>query len=104
MKVNDDMQLFINAALGVIAFLGGIVMKVVWDAIGALRTSLKEMRDENTKLAGKVQAIEVLVAGTYIKRDEFEKLSQALFNKLDKIMEKLDAKADKVDCDRVHGK
>ena len=101
--MHDDTQLFINAALGVIAFLGGIVMKVVWDAIAALRTSLKEMRDEDAKLAGKVQAIEVLVAGTYIKRDEFEKISQALFNKLDKIMEKLDSKADRADCDRFHG-
>jgi len=101
--MDQDTQLFINSALGVIAFLGGIVMKVIWDAIGTLRTSLKEMRDEDAKLAAKVQSIEVLVAGTYIKRDEFEKLSQAIFNKLDKIMEKLDAKVDRNECERFHG-
>lgn len=104
MKMTDDTQLFINAALGVIAFLGGVVMKVVWDAIGTLRNSLKEMRDEDAKLATKVQSIEVLVAGTYIKRDEFEKLSQALFSKLDKIMEKLDHKVDRNECERFHDK
>jgi hypothetical protein len=102
--MDQDTQQFVNSALGVIAFLGGIVMKVIWDAIGALRTSLKEMRDEDAKLASKVQSIEVLVAGTYIKRDEFEKLSQAIFNKLDKIMEKLDAKVDRNECERFHDK
>jgi hypothetical protein len=102
--MDHDAQMFVNSTLGVIAFLGGIVMKVVWDAIAALRTSLKEMRDDDVKLASKVQAIEVLVAGTYIKRDEFEKLSNALFTKLDKIMEKLDAKVDRGECERFHDK
>jgi hypothetical protein len=102
--MDNDAQQFVNAALGVIAFLGGVVMKVVWDAVATLRVSLKEMRDEDAKLASKVQAIEVLVAGTYIKRDEFEKLSQALFSKLDKIMEKLDSKVDRGECERFHDK
>ena len=45
--------------------------------------------------ADKVQHIEVLVAGTYVKRDDMEKLGGALFAKLDKIEAKLDGKADK---------
>ena len=97
-------QQFVNAVLGVIAFLGGIFSKTLWAAIRALQDSLKEMRDEDAKLATKVQAIEVLVAGQYIKRDEFEKLAQALFNKLDKIAEKLDHKVDRNECERFHGK
>ena len=95
-------QIFINAALGVIAFLGGIIMKIIWDAVRSLRTSLAEMRHEDSVLASKVQEIEVLVAGTYVKRDELERLSQALFAKLDKIMEKLDQKVDRHECERFH--
>lgn len=95
-------QMFINAALGVIASLGGIIMKVIWDAIRSLRISLAEMRHEDVLLANKVQAIEVLVAGTYVKRDELERMSQALFAKLDKIMEKLDGKVDRKECERFH--
>ena len=102
--MDSDVQMFVNAALGVIAFLGGIIIKVVWDAISTLRTSLAEMREEDTKLASKVQAIEVLVAGTYIKRDEFERLSSAIFAKLDKIIEKIDSKVDRNECERFHGK
>lgn len=95
-------QMFINAALGVIASLGGIIMKVIWDATRSLRISLAEMRHEDVLLANKVQAIEVLVAGTYVKRDELERMSQALFAKLDKIMEKLDGKVDRKECERFH--
>ena len=100
--MDSDVQMFVNAALGVIAFLGGIIIKVVWDAISTLRTSLAEMREEDTKLSSKVQAIEVLVAGTYIKRDEFERLSAAIFSKLDKIIEKIDHKVDRAEFERFH--
>ena len=101
--MSSEFQLFVNAALGVIAFLGGIVMKVVWDAITALRMSLAEMRADDAELAKEVQAIQVLVAGTYIKRDEFERLSSAIFVKLDKIIEKIDSKVDRSECERFHG-
>ena len=46
-------------------------------------------------LAEKVSAIEVLVAGQYIRRDGFEKMATALFSKLDKIYDRLESKADK---------
>jgi hypothetical protein len=101
--MTTEFQMFVNAALGIIAFLGGIIGKVIWDAISALRSSLAEMRNDDADLARKVQAIEVLVAGTYIKRDEFERLSAAIFLKLDKIIEKIDAKVDRSECERFHG-
>jgi len=51
-----------------------------------------------------LQAIEVLVAGTYIKRDDFNDVIKVLFAKLDKIDEKLDAKADRSGCIANHGR
>ena len=39
--------------------------------------------------------IKVLVAGDYVKKDEFLKSVTALFTKLDRIEGKLDKKADK---------
>lgn len=39
--------------------------------------------------------IEVLVAGAYVKKDEFGASVAALFAKLDRIEDKLDGKADK---------
>jgi hypothetical protein len=81
-----------NIAVGLIAFLGGWWMKVMWQ-------TLKDLQRADAKLADKVTSIEVLVAGQYIKRDDFEKVvdkvATEIFARLDKIDDKLDRKADK---------
>lgn len=94
--MDPQTQMFINAALGMIAFLGGAVMKSIWDA-------MKKQQEDTSALVAKVQNIEVLVAGSYVKADKFEQVIAALFHKLDKIYEKLDTKADKAECDKAHG-
>jgi hypothetical protein len=83
-----DFQIGFDLAIGLVAFLGGWVMN-------NLRDSLKSLQKADNELTNKVQAIEVLVAGTYVKRDELDKLGQAIFAKLDRIEGKLDGKADK---------
>jgi len=83
-----DPQALINALFGLIGILGGWTLNRVW-------TAVDHLQKQDHELAQKVQAIEVLVAGTYVKRDELEKLSEAIFNKLDRIESKLDSKADK---------
>jgi len=83
-----DPQTIFNLLCGLIAFFGGWVLNSLRDSIKALHQS-----DEN--LTMKVQAIELLVAGSYVKRDDLDKLTTALFAKLDKIENKLDGKADK---------
>ncbi len=67
-----------------------------------LQDSMRNLQAADERLAAKVQSIEVLVAGQYIKRDEFEKTLAALFAKLDKIDAKLDGKANRVDCPVNH--
>jgi len=83
-----DMQTSFNIAVGIIAFLGGWVLN-------SLRDSIQSLQKSDTELATKVQSIELLVAGSYVKRDDLDKLTVALFAKLDKIDAKLDGKADK---------
>ena len=80
--------MLINTLLGAVAFLGGIWVRGIAD-------SLKDLKTVDIELAGKVQNIEVLVAGQYVKRDELEKLGAAIFTKLDRIESKLDSKVDK---------
>jgi hypothetical protein len=55
-----------------------------------LKSSIEALQKADASLADKVQHIEVLVAGTYVKRDDLDKLSTALFHKLDKMETKLD--------------
>lgn len=77
-----------NLAITLIGFLGGWVLNSLKSSIGALQKA-------DHDLTAKVQSVEVLVAGSYVKRDDLDKLSAALFAKLDKIEGKLDGKADK---------
>ena len=86
-----DFQTMFNIALGLIAFLGGWVVR-------NLQESLKSLRASDHELAEKVQKIEVLVAGTYVKREDQDKLTTALFAKLDRIEEKVDQKVNRDEC------
>lgn len=84
----ESKQDLLNIALGLVSALGGFYMKVMWD-------SIKTLTDDNQKLCDKVSSIEVLVAGQYVKRDYLDGIAKAMFDKLDKISDKLDKKADK---------
>ena len=81
-------QQFFNVSVAIIGALGGWWMRVMWQ-------SLKELQQQDSKLADKVGNIEVLVAGQYVKRDDMNRDIAAIFAKLDRIEDKIDKKADK---------
>lgn len=81
-------QEYINWAFGLINLVLGAIIKAMWD-------SYKDLKKTDKELADKVGRIEVLVAGEYVKRDDFDKIANLLFAKLDKISDKLDQKADR---------
>ena len=83
-----DAQQIINTLVGVVGALGGWWMRIMYQ-------SLEELKAQDTKLAEKVSNIEILVAGKYVTREDFDKKIDAMFSKLDKIDNKLDSKADK---------
>lgn len=81
-------QQVVNIVLAIAGALGGWWMKAMWEG-------LKDLQKADHLLTAEVTELKVLVAGQYTKRDEFERLSQAIFQKLDRIEDKLDGKADK---------
>lgn len=81
-------QSALNWIFGGINIILGAALTMMWD-------SYRELKKTDKELAEKVNNIEVIVAGQYVKREDFEKVADQIFNKLDKIMEKLDRKADK---------
>lgn len=81
-------QQFFNIAFAIIGALGGWWMRVMWQ-------SLKELEQQDSKLADKVGNIEVLVAGHYVKRDDMNRDIATIFAKLDRIEDKINKKADK---------
>jgi pentose-5-phosphate-3-epimerase len=78
----------VNLVISGAAALLGWLMRIVWEAQG-------EQKKETAKLADKIAGIEVLVAGSYVKRDELAGILSRIDNKLDQISTKLDGKADK---------
>ena len=81
-------QNLLNWVFGLMNLIIGGFLKAMWD-------SYKDLKKADAELAEKVNSIEVLVAGTYVKRDDFDRVANAIFSKLDKISDKLDHKADK---------
>lgn len=81
-------QGLINWLLAGFGALIGFLLNSVWQ-------SVKDLQDADKQLTDKVGRIEVLVAGDYVKRETFDRLSDALFTKLDRIENKLDGKVDK---------
>ena len=81
-------QSSLNWFFGLINLALGVLMKMIWD-------SYKDLKKTDKELADKVGNIEVLVAGQYVKREDFAQVTNQIFSKLDKILDKLDTKADK---------
>lgn len=98
-----DTQTLINVTFAICGSLAGFILKGIWD-------SLKELQRADKELVKKVQNIEVLIAGDYIKKDEFDRIVSRVFERIDsmtdRLIDKMDGltavlsqKVDKVDCE-----
>jgi hypothetical protein len=83
-----DFQDAFNILIGFVMTVFGWFLRVSWD-------SLKSLQEQDRQLGDKVARIEVLVAGEYVRKDDFERVIERLFDKLDHIEIKIDNKADK---------
>lgn len=81
-------QSLVNWLLAGFGALIGFLLNAVWQ-------SVKDLQKSDKDIAAKVADIEVLVAGDYVKKNEFQDNIKALFAKLDKIEDKIDRKVDK---------
>lgn len=73
-----EYQVLFDIAIGVIGVLGGWTLNTVWAAV-------KDLQEADKELAEKVGQIEVLVAGRYVTRDEFNQVLNQVFERLDRI-------------------
>ena len=81
-----EAQTLINYIVLLCGALGGWILKVLWD-------SIYELKIADSALIDKVAKIEVMVAGSYVTREEFQRTISSLFLKLDRIEDKIDNKA-----------
>lgn len=85
-----DYQVLFNITIVTLGSLGGFILRAVWANIKDLQSDLKNNSD-------KLSAIEVLVAGKYVTKDELNKMFDSVFRKLELIELKLDNKVSRED-------
>jgi hypothetical protein len=81
-------QNFIIWIIGAVNLLGGFLLNALWQ-------SVKDLQTTDSKIVEKVASIEKVVAGEYMRREEFTAMMETLFKKLDRIEDKVERKADR---------
>lgn len=81
-------QVYLNWLFGLFGTAIGAIISVIW-------SSLKDLQKAEKEILARINEIEVLVAGDYVKRVDQDRFAEAILRKLDRIEEKLDMKADK---------
>ncbi len=76
-----DTQTIINIVAGILVAVAGWLARVLWDAVEKLKTDIHEL--------------EVHLPTNYIRRDEFHEGLREIKITLNKILDKLENKADK---------
>lgn len=82
-----DTQTLINVGFAVCGSMAGFILKGIWD-------SLKELQRADKELVKKVQNIEVLIAGDYVKKEEFDRVVSRVFERIDAMADRLAGKID----------
>ena len=83
-----DYQVLYNIAVGALSFLFGFVLNNMW-------TELKTIQANERQTTTRIGAIEVLVAGNYVTKDEHTRTMERVFEKLDEISRDVNKKADR---------
>lgn len=114
-----DYQVLFNMVLGAGSVMGSWIFKTMWSSIDGLKVENSALKakinaieldmarnytrkDEiDTALSrimekvSRIETIELMLANNYVRKDDFTKALDMFSTKLDKIVEKLDSKADK---------
>ena len=93
MNIDQD---YVNIAISSVGVVIGAIVSELW-------RSMRELQKSDLQIIEKINGIEVLVASDYTSKEDFEHAVDKIMAKLDKIDDKLDAKADKTNCGFIHG-
>lgn len=82
---------YFNIALGILAIVNGWILVV----IKANQATIESLKTADASLGEKLASIQVLIAGSYLTRDEFRNAMQQQTLSIVKAIEQLDAKVER---------
>lgn len=82
-------QMFVNMIIAGLLAAVSFILKVIWDG-------LRELQKADIDHMSQIATVKLMMADSYIKKEDFDRMVSAVFAKLDKIDNKLDNKADRV--------
>jgi hypothetical protein len=81
-------QVIVNAIIAGLMAAMAFTLRVIWEGF-------RELQKTDLEQLSQLMSVKVMIADSYIKKDDFDHMTTAIFLKLDKIENKLDGKADK---------
>lgn len=76
-------ELLWNAGLTLASVVGGWFLKVLSDEI-------HQLREEDKRLADRVNDVALIVAGDYVRKTDFDRFEDALMGRFDRLERKID--------------
>lgn len=73
-----EYQIYFNILAGIISVLAGWAMNIIWG-------SIKELQKSERLIVNKLNSVEVLVVGEYVRKPDMEKFAENISAKLDKL-------------------
>ena len=89
-----DMQSLVNALMGMVAFLGGWMIKTSWTKQEELEDSIEDLRKHHEsdlkEARQKINDLALSLPEKYVPRSDFDNLVKVVHHRFDRLEEKLD--------------
>ena len=89
-----ESQLVLNLGFGVIAFLGGWVIKLVWDRIKSIDDDLEELQkhheDDLKEVRKEMAELALSMPEKYVAKQDLDKLIDFINERFNKLEDKID--------------
>ena len=87
-------QLFANIVFGVVTFLGGWVLKIVFSGVKELKDGIEAQnegrRNDYRELSERLHHVALSMPEKFVSKDDFNTFSERMLDRFDRIDEKLD--------------
>jgi len=90
----ENPQLVINICFGVITFLAGWIIKVIFGLLNKIEDNHKDihirLEEDNRKLQEDLVSLALSIPEKYLRKDDFINFAERMDERFDKLDEKLD--------------